>query len=385
MIIAAIPDNETLRIENLLSYDILDTADEKDFDELTALAADICQCAYALITFVDTDRQWFKAKKLLKEKETSRDVSFCAHAILKQEVMIVYDAQKDERFFDNPLVTGDPFIAFYAGAPIISEAGFALGTVCVFDQQAKNLFTPGQQQALKTIAGQVSKLLELKAKNKLMIERSNLLIEAEKKIARLTLISHDKEKSIIANELHENFAQTLAGIKLYIEFAQQSQDQAGHFLQKSKEQISNLIKEVRVLTKSIVPTTLENDNYIDIINELTVQFSKRNNINIQLMFGQNFGAFDKNIGFTMFRIIENQLKISLSAGAKNIVIEIKKGKEMSILFTDDGNTKEVSFDENDLLRNDTVTRTGILKGKLEPRKKTGSKNIVAIKIPLVVA
>lgn len=298
MIIAPIPENEALRIVNLLSDDILDTADEKDFDELAALAADICQCTYSMITFVDTNRQWFKAKKLLKEKETSRDIPFCAHAILKQDVMVVNDAQKDERFFDNTLVTADPCIAFYAGAPIISEASFALGTVCVFDHQAKYLFTPAQQQALKTIAGQISKLLELKAKNKLIIERSNLLMEAEKKLARLTLISHDKEKNIIANELHENFAQKLATIKFYISFAQQSQDQSSHFLQKSKEQISKLINEVRVLTESIVPTTLENDNYIEIIHELTVQFSQRNNINIQLMFGQNFGVFDKNIGFT---------------------------------------------------------------------------------------
>ena len=194
-------------------------------------------------------------------------------------------------------------------------------------------------------------------------------MEAEKKLDRLTLISHDKEKNIIANELHENFAQTLAAIKFYIAFAQQSQDQPSHFLQKSKEQISKLINEVRVLTKSIVPTTLENDNYIEIIHELTVQFSQRNNINIQLMFGQNFGVFDKNISFTIFRIIENQLKITISAGAKNIMIEIKKEKGMAILFTDNGNTKKVSFNENDLLRNDTVTRTGILKGKLQPQKK----------------
>ena len=107
--------------------------------------------------------------------------------------MVVNDAQKDERFFDNTLVTADPCIAFYAGVPIISEAGFALGTVCVFDHQAKYLFTPAQQQALKTIAGQISKLLELKIKNKLIIERSNLLIEAEKKLARLTLISYDQK------------------------------------------------------------------------------------------------------------------------------------------------------------------------------------------------
>ena len=182
MIVAPIPENEALRIVNLLSDDILDTTDEKDFDELAALAADICQCTYSMITFVDTNRQWFKAKKLLKEKETSRDIPFCAHAILKQDVMVVNDAQKDERFFDNTLFTADPYIAFYAGAPIISEASFALGTVCVFDPQAKYLFTPAQQQALKTIASQISKLLELKIKNKLIIERSNLLMEAKKNL-----------------------------------------------------------------------------------------------------------------------------------------------------------------------------------------------------------
>ena len=378
-----LPDNEELRLKNLLSYDILDTPEEKDFDELLQLAAQICCCSKAMITFVDKDRQWFKAKKNITEKETIRQISFCAHAILKkEEVMVVNNAQNDARFFNYPNVTGGLKIAFYAGAPIISEAGYALGTVCVIDQQEKHLFTPLQQQALKIIAGQVSKLLELKIKNKLLVEKSNLLLNAEKQITQFNLTTHDKEKGLIAYELHENFAQTLAAIKFYIETAEQSSELSKHFLQKSKENITALIKEVKTFTKTIVPTTLENDNYFTIIQELVHQFGKINTINIELVCNKYFDGFESNIGFAIFRIVENQLKIAHNAHAKNITIEIKKEKNLSILFTDDGTVVKIAARENDILFNNTITRTGILKGKLLTGKKASGKNFTELKIPL---
>jgi GAF domain-containing protein len=132
---AAILQDEDLRLKELQSYNILDTEGERDFDQLVELATLICQSEISLVTLIDKDRQWFKARKGLSIHETPRQVSFCAHTILQDEVFVVHDAAEDERFWDNPLVTDAPHIRFYAGAPIVSESGFNLGTVCVIDKR----------------------------------------------------------------------------------------------------------------------------------------------------------------------------------------------------------------------------------------------------------
>src|SRR5271165_7027491 len=120
------PANEAERLAALKEYHILDTAPEQVYDDITALAASICHVPTALISLVDESRQWFKARVGLEERETAREVAFCAHAILKPEPLIVSDATKDERFADSPLVERAPFIRFYAGYPLINPEGFAL-------------------------------------------------------------------------------------------------------------------------------------------------------------------------------------------------------------------------------------------------------------------
>src|SRR3954463_15585589 len=114
---ASIPLNETKRLKVLWQYDVLDTVPEEVFDDLTELAARICEAPIALITLVDKTRQWFKSKVGIDIKETSRDISFCAHAIKQPELFIIADATKDARFARNPLVTSEPKVRFYAGAP----------------------------------------------------------------------------------------------------------------------------------------------------------------------------------------------------------------------------------------------------------------------------
>jgi GAF domain-containing protein len=165
-----LPENEKARLETLRQYEILDTDPEESFNDLTRLAAYICNTPIALISLIDENRQWFKAKLGISEQETSRDVSFCAHAILQDGPFIVRDALDDKRFRTNPMVTAAPHIRFYAGSPLMSPEGFKIGTLCVIDRIPREL-TPEQIAALRILGNQVITQLDLRREN-LFLQRA---------------------------------------------------------------------------------------------------------------------------------------------------------------------------------------------------------------------
>jgi PAS domain S-box-containing protein len=180
---APVPVDEPSRLAALREHEILDTPDEPAFDEIARLAAQICQTPIALVTLIDEKRQWFKARVGLGIRETPRDMAFCAHAILHEEVFVVQDAAADERFRANPLVTGDPKIRFYAGMPLATAEGHRLGTVCAIDRVPRQL-TALQKEALAALAHQASRELELRRRIAELSRLSKELAAAEEAATR---------------------------------------------------------------------------------------------------------------------------------------------------------------------------------------------------------
>jgi GAF domain-containing protein len=159
------PPDEQKRLEILREYQILDTAAEKVFDDITNLAADVCQIPICLLSFVDAERQWFKSNVGFQVKETPREYSLCAHAILGRDIFIVPDTSADARFADHPFVANEPHIRFYAGMPLVTPEGQSVGTLCLIDRVPRQL-TPEQIGKVKALAQSAVMLLEIRRSGK---------------------------------------------------------------------------------------------------------------------------------------------------------------------------------------------------------------------------
>lgn len=347
---ATIPVNENLRLADLYRYHILDTSAEDEFDDIVKLASRICNAPVSLISLVDTERQWFKAKLGLDVDETPRDISFCSHGILNNNLFIVPDATKDKRFADNPMVTGTDGIRFYAGVPLTSQDGNNLGMLCVKDTVPRNL-TNEQQEALKILAKQVIQQMELRVKNK-ELER---ISEAQRRI--ISIVAHDVRSplsSIVSLfHLHKN---RVIDPERFDDFLQVSTTQ----LHCTMTLLENLIEWGRIQLQQapLIPDSLLlKDEVTKMFTELTVQANLKANRLINQVNEGVVVSIDENImRFILRNLVTNANKFT--EGGSITVDGFSLQKKVVIRIIDTGIGMPAAMSERLLLSKERYSRRG---------------------------
>jgi len=362
--------NETERLAELLRYDILDTPNDRDFDEIVQLASFLCNAEIALISLIDDRRQWFKAKVGLTAQETPREIAFCSHAIQGDELFEIPDAKEDERFCNNPLVTKDPSIRFYAGQPLRSMAGYKLGTLCVIDRYPREL-TESQRFILKILGKQVEHLLELKMRVQELDDSYQLVQEQKAALERinqlkdriLAVLVHDLRNPLSAlqgvlnlfddqmitpdvaaqliNSLRQNFTDTQNQIDSVLEWITLQNEGKSVFwkcfsvnsvLEKSLTWVRELAESKRIQLNCVAPSDLWIQSDEKII-ELVLRNLLGNAIKFTVTGGQ----------ITLFASIENDSKIRLGVTDTGIGIDeitTKKILDQSLRFSSLGTARE---------------------------------------------
>ncbi|OUD15497.1 GAF domain-containing sensor histidine kinase [Thioflexithrix psekupsensis] len=268
------PVNETERLAALARYEILDSEFEQNFDDLAQLAAHICGTPVALISLIDDNRQWFKSHVGIKATETPRDVAFCAHAILQpNQAFIVPDAHKDPRFANSPLVMEQPFIRFYAGAPLVTAEGYALGTLCVVDSIPRDL-TPQQTEALQALSRQVMAQLELR-RNLIQLNQSNLELTRlnQSKNDFLNMAAHDLKNPLSAVKGYaEEIIETSHDLR--IEEVEEMAKNIAKASQHMFELVINIL-DVNAIEHQMDNLKCEPVDIAEILQQLKVQYQQR--------------------------------------------------------------------------------------------------------------
>lgn len=245
--------DEEKRLAAVRQSHILDTPQEEAYTSLVELIASIADCPISLISIMDKDRQWFKALKGLEESETTREIAFCNHTIVQDGLFIVEDALKDERFANNPFVTGPANIRFYAGVPFKSPDGYPLGTVCVLDTEPKQL-SPAKRNALQLVADQVAELVWLRTNQEQATQQKAEVERQQKQQFEEQQAMHEAVLSRIGNELHEDYAQSIAACMKFMELAQVSTEITQASILRTQSVLHDLLQKMRELSAEINPS-----------------------------------------------------------------------------------------------------------------------------------
>ena len=389
--IAVLPANETERLRALRDYDILDTLPEQEYQDIAQMAALICGTPIALVSLVDEDRQWFKAKVGLDAGETSREVSFCSHALLQpDQLFIVPDATRDARFAGNPLVTGLPKAHFYAGAPLTTDEGHVLGTLCVVDRRPREL-SADQQEALYALSRQVMTQLQMRLK---LAELENAQVQLREMSAYQDRIKEDERKRI-ARDIHDELGGLMTGIKSYLSFAVDTLERRGEQPDRHLLDASNLadtaIETVRRVITDLRPSVLDQLGVWAALEWYAGQFEERTRLQctIDIDGATADTAVDAAHGTALFRIVQETLtNVARHADATKVLLRARIEEGVMVVDIVDNGRGIVS---PELLKRDSwgiagmYERVRYLGGVLLIKGSAGHGTTVTVRLPAQAA
>ncbi len=349
-----IPINESIRIKSLHDLNILDTPPEERFDRITKITKIIFDVPIALVSLVDVNRQWFKSCDGLNERETSRGISFCGHAILKNDILVIEDAKTDKRFLDNPLVTGPPYIRFYAGRPIKGPNNNNLGTLCIIDTSPRKL-SKADKSVLNDLATWVENefknikltnelkiiTVQLQKVEKILLEK-NIALEEEIKEKSYELIKKEKMAAVgtMASRLAHDLKNPLTNIKLISELlSQQLEDKMDEkmkskciMLKKSISNMSMIISDVLDFVRTSDLNLSQNSTkklFESVVNNIgadeSIKISLPKNDVLVYCDGRKLEAVFANLIMNSIQAMDNsgEIEIRVMESAKTMLIEIQ--------------------------------------------------------------
>ena len=388
---APLPTDEIERLRALREYDILDTLPEQEYQDIVQLAALICGTPIALVSLVDADRQWFKAKVGIDASQTPREAAFCAHALLQpDELLMVPDARRDPRFADNPLVTEAPNIHFYAGAPLKTSEGHVLGTLCVVDTKPRNL-TQVQQEALFALSRQVISQLDIRVK-------LNELEQAQKQLREVAAHQDrikEEERTRIAREIHDELGGVMTGIKSYLSFAIDRAQRAGiaadpHLIDASALADSAIDTVRRVIT-DLRPSVLDQLGIWAALEWYAGQFTARTGlpceVDIDEGINDDSATMDNALSTALFRIVQETLtNVSRHSAATSVRLQVRRDAEdVLVQIRDNGR----GITATDLLKSDSWGIAGIFErvryfgGAVDIAAHPEGGTLVVVRMPLI--
>lgn len=330
MIRPELPENEAERVLLLKHLGLLDTEEEEVYDDVAQLASRIADTPICLISLVDADRQWFKSHHGLPVRETPRDIAFCAHAINGSQPLIVNDASADERFHDNPLVTGDPHVIFYAGAPLTLPTGHNLGTLCVIDNKPREI-SAEQVMQLQLLANHVVHLFVLSGK-----------------LSFLNLVENAKD-NWLANLSHDlrNPATTIVGFSSLIdsELDSLSTEQLRSHLKCIARASGTLMKmlddiiELSRIDSDCVGIDIKPTNLVQVIDEVTAQSQLhsqqfRSTVSYDIGTARSCLADPKRLATVILNLVSNAMRYSYKDSVVRITTEAQDEKVLIRVIND---------------------------------------------------
>ncbi len=354
---------------------------EETLNSLLELAANIYDCNIGLICIYYKKQFFVKAVYGISNPTKITSFTFCEH-IVQRGAFYTLDAALDKQFCDSPIVTHGPKLTFVTGTPLFSQSGEVMGSICVGSSTPKASFDNSQLHYLEKIANQVTSYLLLNNDNISLQNEKNKLTDISAQVSKSLLNEYDLQDEYVAQELHENFAQTLSATKSYLESVSMANDLNPQMIQKIKENINDVLKDVKRLSHSIMPSTISHISYTPLLQDYLQQFSKDQLIKIKAHFIEPLLKEDVVIPIHVFKILQYKLKNIQQR--KPTIIDISFNKTNNILVIeckDDGKaiTKQARLEKH---LDNLHTRIALENGSIVRKRIKGNINYTKISIPL---